>query len=416
MQVAKKSFSNMGIAGLFPAAGRSLSVLSTAFAVAALAAASASATDWSGYERHFNVSFPGYTGGTELTNFPVLVRLSSSLNDFDYSKCKAANGGDLRFSDDDGNLIPSEIDTWNPSGTSLVWVKVPTLTRGTRLTAYYGWAFAPYVDAKAVWDAHYLGVWHLGASGSETVQRDSTANGKDFTVNTNYSDGVAVGAGGVAGYAAASGLRTDGKGCFGHSDQSFFFSSFSALTMEIWAYQDDHDPGAQSDNRRYMLSHSSNAASDWQIYETKSGKHALRFEKFNGSSVSKALYSTDSAAKPLRAAWNYTAFSWNGSDGALGLYLNGDALAITADAGSASSWVGQISPSLVTGFWLGNYRYENSSGNKPFIGSIDEVRISDIVRSAAWVKATHDTIRPGSGFATLSAAVGNESETCIIIR
>ena len=56
------------------------------------AAVTASATDWSGYERHFNISFPGYTGGTALTDFPVLVKLSSSLNGFDYSKCMNFNG------------------------------------------------------------------------------------------------------------------------------------------------------------------------------------------------------------------------------------------------------------------------------------------------------------------------------------
>ena len=373
--------------------------------------------DWAKYARRFTVTFGGAPSDEPLEDFPVLVRLSeNSPVGFHYADCVKPGGADLRFCVAGGDPLPCEVERWNPDGESLVWVKVPTLTRGTRLTAYYGWAFAPAVDAKAVWDTHYLGVWHLGASGSETVQRDSTANGKDFTVNTNYSDGVSVGASGVAGYAAACGLRTDGKGCFGHSDQGYLFSSFRALTMEIWSYQDDHDPGSQSDNRRYLLSHSSNASSDWQIYETKSGKHALRIEKFNGTTVSKAIFSNDSEVKPLRAVWNYSAFSWNGSDGALGLYLNGSALAISQDAGSASSWVGQIAPSQVTGFWLGNYRYENSSGNKPFIGAIDEVRISDTKRSAAWVKATHDTIRPGSGFATVSAAVANEGMTLIKIK
>ena len=66
--------------------------------------------DWSAYKRSFNISFPGYTGSETLENFPVLIRLSAELNDFDYSKC-ADDGGDLRFSDSEGNLIPSEIDT-----------------------------------------------------------------------------------------------------------------------------------------------------------------------------------------------------------------------------------------------------------------------------------------------------------------
>ena len=48
------------------------------------------------YAKTFNVSFPGYRGTTTLENFPVLVKLSAELNDFNYSKC-ADKGGDLRF-------------------------------------------------------------------------------------------------------------------------------------------------------------------------------------------------------------------------------------------------------------------------------------------------------------------------------
>ena len=82
------------------------------------AMASGDTPNWSRYSDHFSVAFTGYTGAP-LKDFPVLVRLSPSLNNFNYAKC-AANGADLRFSDADGNLIPCEIDTWDPSGTSLV--------------------------------------------------------------------------------------------------------------------------------------------------------------------------------------------------------------------------------------------------------------------------------------------------------
>ena len=108
------------------------------------------------------MSFPGYTGSETLTDFPVLIKVSSALNDFDYSACKVANGGDLRFAASDGTLLASEVDTWDTSGESLVWVKVPSLTAATKITAYYGWDFAPVVDASAVWTGNgYVGVWHL---------------------------------------------------------------------------------------------------------------------------------------------------------------------------------------------------------------------------------------------------------------
>ena len=114
-------------------------IMSLAAVVALLAVSHvAFAESWGGYKKSFRVSFPGYAGSTTLTDFPVLVRLSPELNGFDYSKCRLPNGGDLRFSDSSGNLIPHEIDTWNPSGESLVWVKVPSLTKATTITAYYG--------------------------------------------------------------------------------------------------------------------------------------------------------------------------------------------------------------------------------------------------------------------------------------
>lgn len=36
------------------------------------------------YEQTFCIRFSGYGGGTTLTDFPVLVKLSKALNDFRY--------------------------------------------------------------------------------------------------------------------------------------------------------------------------------------------------------------------------------------------------------------------------------------------------------------------------------------------
>ena len=66
-----------------------------------------------------------------------------------------------------------------------------------------------------------------------------------------------------------------------------------------------------------------------------------------------------------------------------------------------------------TYLYLGN---QNPNATSPFVGLIDEVRISDVARSADWIKATHDTIRPGSGFSSLSAAEENASAFVLIVR
>lgn len=60
-----------------------------------------------------------------LTDFPALVRLSASIDGFNYADfTDQTDGTDLAFVDADGNLLPHEIDTWNTFGESLVWVKV----------------------------------------------------------------------------------------------------------------------------------------------------------------------------------------------------------------------------------------------------------------------------------------------------
>ncbi len=54
------------------------------------------------------------------------------------------------------------------------------------------------------------------------------------------------------------------------------------------------------------------------------------------------------------------------------------------------------------------------SNSRIFPGSIDEVRISSVVRSADWVKATHDTVTEPS-FAKYGAAKENVKTGIMVI-
>ncbi|MBD3192162.1 MAG: DUF2341 domain-containing protein [Candidatus Heimdallarchaeota archaeon] len=71
-----------------------------------------------------------------LTEYQVLVELSD--NNFAYAHCQA-DGSDLRFLDETSTNLPYWIETWEPFGTSRVWVKLPTLPiDGTTIKLYYG--------------------------------------------------------------------------------------------------------------------------------------------------------------------------------------------------------------------------------------------------------------------------------------
>lgn len=123
---------------------------------------------------------------------PILVRLSASVPGFSYDDV-AEGGANLFFTDESGERLPHEIDTWNTEGESLVWVRVPRLTGSTKLYAWYGGSSVAS-NATDVWKG-YVGVWHLNERGSaaeSTSVLDSTANGLNAIgiQGAKSSDGV----------------------------------------------------------------------------------------------------------------------------------------------------------------------------------------------------------------------------------
>ena len=92
-------------------------------------------------------------GENSANDVPVLVRISESIPGFSYADM-AADGSDLAFGVENGGVLtiyPHEIETWNPEGESLVWVKVPTLSAATEFAMYYGNGVSVADTATSVW-------------------------------------------------------------------------------------------------------------------------------------------------------------------------------------------------------------------------------------------------------------------------
>lgn len=72
-----------------------------------------------------NIVFENLDVTENLVDFPVLVKLDSMR--IDYSKVEDV-GEDLRFTDSNGSeVLFYEIQEWNESGESFMWVKVPQI-------------------------------------------------------------------------------------------------------------------------------------------------------------------------------------------------------------------------------------------------------------------------------------------------
>ena len=111
------------------------------------------------------------------TNFQVLVRLSETRQSgFHYADC-GENGADVRFTLPDGSLLAHEVDTWNTSGESLVWVNISNLTAATKFRMFWkprqGKTF-PVVSPSFTWPG-YAGVWHFNDA-YPTNSPDSSAS------------------------------------------------------------------------------------------------------------------------------------------------------------------------------------------------------------------------------------------------
>ena len=372
--------------------------------------------DWAEYSHRFSVKFTGAPEGT-LTDFPVLVKISEyndatgeGIQGFSYADCLKPGGGDLRFCDENGTLLCSEVDAWDENGVSHVWVKVPTLTSETKITAYYGWNLAPSVDPEAVWSNGFLGVWHLGDENASAMA-DSTGGGSTLYEESWYVGSVGTGRDGVVGKAAEFGLRdSDHKGGLRTSASRVMCCGRDAATVEVWAWQDDHDP-AENTQRPSLVNelwaNGSSYPTIYEIYEANSSGHQGKTTMW--ANANGAFYLTPSNSQPLlpRAEWNHIVFRYDGTNGGANIqntavissgYSNRGAF--DAAAGTSSLFVG----CRTTG-----------TANSQYPGKIDEMRISSVVRSDAWIKATYDTIKNNVTFATYGEVKENRNKRFKII-
>ena len=328
----------------------------------------------SDYAHTIEISFPGYTGAETLADFPVLVRLSeSNMPGFSYADFRREGGLDLAFTDASGNLIPHEIDTWDTNGVSTVWVKVPALTASTTITAHYGCAKPIVPKVESVWDSDYVGVWHMGEQ--KLPLADSTGDSRDVT--SADGTGIGYGAAGIVGGSVDFGAASSSS-CV-NTDDHRELDGFQKFTIEVWTRQDTHSQNSGIlSKRNYYGSQVS-----YYLYDNGSGT-VMQLSTNGTDNVSSGI-----SLYPVLSQWNHQVYTVDttAAENNVRGYLNG------APAGTASK---ELPGGIFAGtaeLHLGNLHSGNAAN---FPGRIDEVRISKVVRSEAWIKATHDSVANAS--------------------
>ncbi|QQS22956.1 DUF2341 domain-containing protein [bacterium] len=299
-----------------------------------------------------------------LTNFPVLVSLTGLT--IDYAKTKNS-GEDIRFVDPDGTVLNHEIEKWDESGTSLVWVKIPTLSNNATDYVYMYYNNPQAVDIQAptnVWDSNYKAIYHL-PNGTTLRALDSTG-----VNNANITSATAT-TGKVGGGASFNG--TSAK-IIAPATSSLDVSSGAGITVDGW-----FNPTDMTGMRPLIEWGNSGAYGVHMWNYPSSGKIYVNVVESNG-----ANHTFQTTGTPLTlSTWQHVAFTYNKSTGAVALYYNG--VAQSLDTGN----IGAFTPKTNLDFNIGHR--PNTGGVYYYNGSQDEIRVSNVVRTADWMKASYNS-------------------------
>ena len=357
------------------------------------------------------VEFPGVAGEETLVRFPVAVRLSEAIEGFTYAKYSRDA---IRFRTEDDREVPFEIDTWDVSGVSLVWVQVPELTRGTALyIRANGDGERDYSDESAygegrMW-ADYAAVWHMG---NVSFVKDSTGHGYDATAYAADPSGpqltlVRDGRLGAAVrwpklYAAASNIG------FNAPSSLYADRLYGSYEMSVEAVVNIHTDYANLYPRVFQ----------YQLDASVTSTGVLRGQRSSTKGNGKGLWTTVSTEKylpkdygnrgsPNAAPEDYADWTFNrdaqtfhgmtytgkaNQTGALTNYTGSAETAWRLDDSNAQ-FGGKINRAPLSGvtsrFWIG---YRASGSGNWYDSEIDELRIASRSRSDAWMENCRRTL------------------------
>ncbi len=349
----------------------------------------ASVTRRAGGAMFSRITFTGYTGSDTLTDFPALIKLPGGVPGFAYADA-AENGADIYFTDAAGNRVAHEIDTWNASGDSLIWVRVPSLADATSyVTLHWGGGAAnvPATTDASAFMGDYMGVWHFSSFASSATP-DSTTNALTMTAGGTASQlsltSSPVGTG-MNNSKSGSNLSTP------NSPKWTAYTTTKQLTVSGW-----FKSASKTANLRIVTTKSTwTSAGGFEV--TTRGTAAT---ELLAGGANKAQY-TKTGITNYNSNWIHFAITY---DGTLAtpqsvMYVNG----VQVNSASGADYNLTSSGNAFTLFSMAG-----SPGSSSFTGNIDEVRLSKSARSADWIMAAYTTMTSPTTFATAGAVETSE--------
>jgi len=293
----------------------------------------------------------------DLTDFPILISLTEQ-------GLKSGNirpdATDLLFVDSEGTKLKHEIEYFSQNtshGNLIAWVRVPKLSsqNDTIISMYYG---NPTVldqeDPESVWDSDFLAVHHLEESPVGTMY-DSSNNDKDL-----YTVGIMTNGDLVDGY-LGEGIDFDNINDGANSSSTITLRSF---TFSAWVKFDSIEDWDA------VVNVGNDIGSPFRWWGINNGNHAL---DIMGTTYSfGSLLSTD--------VWYYISVTYDSLNQSISGYNQGSDEDLYTGVN-----LGQITTGFQIGMWDGGGYFSDY-----FDGLIDEVRISNVSRTAGWINTEYE--------------------------
>ncbi|MHA2393804.1 MAG: LamG-like jellyroll fold domain-containing protein, partial [Promethearchaeota archaeon] len=313
------------------------------------------------YYKIITIDHAKVSGTEDLIDFPLLI----SIFDSDLHNNTQSDGSDIAFSNN-FQWLDHEIELfnqlYNATHTHLVaWVRIPVLspTDDTKIRMYYG---NPFMETREnptrVWNDGYAAVWHLNETGTGVFGefKDSTSNDNDGRGGGGFPSYVPSRISGKIGYAQEFDGSDDYINCGGRPSVQI---TGTAVTIEAWVQlQEDLAPewgtGIASKGDSYAL------FQDWD------GNRKFSF------TVRTSSQTWVSDSNKQLATWYHVVGVYDGTTATI--FVDGNAVFNQPASGPIAATSDSV--------WIGQY-------DQAFDGYIDEVRISDIVRSADWIKTEY---------------------------
>ncbi len=347
------------------------------------------AAQWlAGYGNRKSLTFDGTSIAGSLTDFPVLVHISS---DTDLASDARSDGFDIAFTDADGTtLLDHEILSFNNgTGEYLAWVKMD-LVNATNKTVYmyYGNAgVSTDPSSNSTWDNNFMAVLHLQESGSGT-----TDEFLDATANSAHGTG-----GGLPGGGNGTNTPNLATGVFGSAQdfnagnndrirlQTIDDDAWTAVTVQAWINPDD-----TGDDRIFGKCWGTGGTDNTWLLRQTGGNLGTRMRTNTNSNGG-----FDPGTGLSTGNWQLAAVTWDASDNTLRVFLNGVQVGSTGLNGAT-----MYNPANTDNATLGNI----PGGGRAYDGQLQEARVSDVARSANWLLTQFNIENAPASFITTKGA------------